>query len=360
MQQRLGRYRGFTLIELLVVIAIIGVLVGLLLPAVQVAREAARRSTCQNNLRQLALAVHQHESVYRYFPPGAVEWSSSPDATGKNSYSWQYYVLPFIEEESTFNEGAVQSGESETQADRAYRIRGTRTAYHRCPSDDRLPGKVQTTWDRFPNYKKSASNYFACRGPVQSSPYSGCSNPFNALYASRPDLGYVGGWPYMDYREALGSIGNNRPNGESARRQNIRGMFHPIRLSDPGFLNVLRMEGKHITDGLSRTLMLGEFLPTQSNIYQGNSFQAYGNYPLTTVLPINTFIDESIPFSDRCNTTDYGMANWGVQHGFKSRHDSGANFAFGDGTVQFLNETLNMDTYQLLGHPSDGQPIPSY
>jgi len=347
---RRTRAPAFTLVELLVVIAIIGVLVGLLLPAVQAAREASRRSTCQNNLRQLALSVLQHESVHKHFPPGAVEWGNAfSNLQGSNSYSWHYYVLPFIEQMEAFEAGAMQPGETVTQAQRAYRIRGVRTAYQRCPTDTRM----RTTW-------VSASNYFACRGPVQAAPYSGCSNPFNGLYASRPDLGYTGGWPYMDHREALGAVGNNRPNGESARRSNIRGMFHPIRLTSLDFLGVLQMEAKHVTDGLSRTLMLGETVPTQSNIYQGVSFQAYGNYPLTTVLPINTFVDESVPFNDACNTTNYGMANWGVQHGFKSLHNSGANFAFGDGTVRFLNETINMDTYQLLGHPSDGRPVPAY
>mgnify|MGYP003342975382 CR=1 FL=1 len=97
---RLAAYRhprasGFTLVELLVVIAIIGTLVGLLLPAVQVAREAARRSTCGNNLKQLGLACHTFLEQRRTFPPGAVG--------GYYDYSWIVMILPGIEEQRVYD-----------------------------------------------------------------------------------------------------------------------------------------------------------------------------------------------------------------------------------------------------------------
>src|SRR5438874_4555111 len=87
------RRRGFTLVELLVVIAIIGLLVALLLPAVQAAREAARRTQCSNNLKQIGLAALQFEEVYKRLPPGAV-WSSSGTAKG----SMYVYLLPYLEQ----------------------------------------------------------------------------------------------------------------------------------------------------------------------------------------------------------------------------------------------------------------------
>ena len=103
---------GFTLVELLVVIAIIGILVGLLLPAVQAAREAARRMQCSNNIKQLALALHNYESAHKSFPPGSISPRLSgtypPTAPGTNQartagYSWSMFILPYIEQSAIYN-----------------------------------------------------------------------------------------------------------------------------------------------------------------------------------------------------------------------------------------------------------------
>jgi len=91
-----GSHRGFTLVELLVVIAIIGVMVGLLLPAVQAAREAARRMQCGNNLKQLSLAMHNYESTYKTLPPSRI-------TTGLSRHSWSAFMLPFIEQAQVYD-----------------------------------------------------------------------------------------------------------------------------------------------------------------------------------------------------------------------------------------------------------------
>ena len=104
-----ARRRGFTLVELLVVIAIIGTLVGLLLPAVQVARESARRSTCQNRVKQLVLGVLNRVDAQRTFPMGAQTWLDNAGPTidgityGNRRWSWFVYVLPFVEEQSMYD-----------------------------------------------------------------------------------------------------------------------------------------------------------------------------------------------------------------------------------------------------------------
>src|SRR5215212_5128105 len=112
------RSRGFTLIELLVVIAIIAILIGLLVPAVQKVREAAARTQCVNNLKQLALALHNYHDAYKTFPYGGSVSTQSgiPGATGVIAYNWRTLILPYMEQEALFNDIASTMAAAPAQA----------------------------------------------------------------------------------------------------------------------------------------------------------------------------------------------------------------------------------------------------
>jgi len=334
---------GFTLVELLVVIAIIGVLIGLILPAVQVARETARRMGCTNTLKQLSNAVLQYELTTRRLPHGGIDWVGQPAAAG---WSWMYHTLPYMGEMDLFERGGVQAGETlEDDAPltpASWPLRGRRLSnvlystilgpgWLRCPSDSVQSYVNGTTLSR------TSTNYYACGGPL---PCGAWSAPCTAPYST-----YASPWPGgPDCRYIRATAANQR-----------RGMFVHFQETVPAsreksfFVRI-----KDISDGMSKTLMLGESLPGEHRmqIDHRNAFIAYGMCPTSTTIPINTYT----PVDGSCAAVgNFSVSNWGVSIGFKSRHTPGANFAFGDGSVRFVNENLNMNVFQLLGHHADGQ-----
>src|SRR3954452_6650127 len=131
-----SRSCGFTLVELLVVIAIIGVLVALLLPAVQAAREAARRSQCANNLKQVGLALQNHHDAFKYLPSGGWgwKWMADPDRGSgeKQPGSWAYTILPFMEAQAIHDIGKGTTGAAKKDA--LARLASTPLSGYYCPS----------------------------------------------------------------------------------------------------------------------------------------------------------------------------------------------------------------------------------
>jgi len=333
------RRPAFTLIELLVVIAIIAILIGLLLPAVQKVREAARRMTCSNNLKQYGLAIHNYHDVNNELPPGGkMGYIPKPPATqgrdyvpdgwqtgdwGSDQGSWQVYVLPFMEQDNMFKQigldwnvpNSVGAGINNVPAS------ARRVKYMRCPSDDYRPDLAVT-------------NYVASLGPQCATSNGGCSmdSPY-MQYCNGNNFSPSWGYPASP------------DHGNSWWNHDIRGLFNRLGAA---------MNFSSASDGLSNTIMIGEVLPQQHDHLQDGGWWGYnqGVSHATTIIPIN------YQTPDRgCGTSAKpGNGNWSYSWGFKSRHSGGANFLFGDGAVRFLRDSIDHKTYQLLGCRNDGQP----
>ncbi|MBR9800667.1 DUF1559 domain-containing protein [bacterium] len=302
--------RGFTLIELLVVIAIIAILVALLLPAVQQAREAARRSSCKNNLKQMGLALHNYHDVYGVFPPGYVlqdrDGSGNPVYNGNgSSWGWGAYILPFMEQPALFD--ALNIGDV-TLSDAIIAGSGftdeleTPISSYRCPSDT-----APETNDRLPLRRADGTNF-----ATSTSSYV-ANNTSHKWHSGGRLQGYStrqgGTWG--------GPGANHDPTGLFWRDSNVR--------------------MRDITDGTSNTIALGERAwelnnPTGTtyNCKSGNVFgAAHNNEQL------------SIRSNLAAGSAPINYASGDCQNGFSSLHKGGAQFVLADGSVRFISENID-------------------
>jgi prepilin-type N-terminal cleavage/methylation domain-containing protein len=298
-----SRRRAMTLIELLVVIAIIGILVALLLPAIQAAREAARQSRCQNNLKQIGLAVFNFEQAKKRLPPGGV-WEEDIRAGG----SVYVHLLPMIEQQALYDafDLTKTNVDDTTVRGTSQRVDNTVIDILICPSDER-----ETHYGE----GRVAHNYAASRGPTELWLNTNC---------------------LCDYKWAsLASAPIDDP-------ENFAGPFTRV-----GTQERLQL----ITDGLSKTIFFGEVRPQCSEHSQNGWVHSNnGNGYCSTLIPIN---------EDTCNKDAldpcHKPCNWNTEVGFKSMHSGGAYFLFGDGSVHFIVDTIDHNLYQLLGAKNDGQ-----
>jgi prepilin-type N-terminal cleavage/methylation domain-containing protein len=304
---------AFTLIELLVVIAIIAILIGLLLPAVQKVREAAARSTCQNNLKQIALAAHNYESAYGVLPPGYN--GILPDANrSESTYStanWSgasvfVYLLPYVEQNNIYSQlpaamtqppkpapAPVTSIWWSTAQDPTWALSQTRIKTFLCPSDPE--GTATDLLTRF---------VF-----VQSDTTGAASAGVNVI---SPQGNY--GIQKTNYAAVAGACGNRASTnaasfGPNANLQKYAGMFY----------NQSKTSLLSVSDGLSNTLMFGEGVEGQ----YGGGADHRAVWPWVCVGPVGTFLDI-------LNATDSPNA----MYRFISRHTGIVNFAMGDGSVR--------------------------
>ena len=336
---------GFTLIELLVVIAIIAILIALLLPAVQQAREAARRTQCKNNLKQIGLALHNYHDTYGFFPPGRTRNSYSGIVSGwyTGNIGWLPRILAQIDQAPLFNriDWNIGYGTSSTDGDDGAndwfpnpsdpnRVPGARRQVipaFRCPSD---PGDGQVTW----------------------------IDPNGVKVSGRRSNG---GYAPTNY---VGSVGSD------ARLRNFS--------SNPGprglFGNNSRYGVRDILDGTSNTLAVSECVigfpklpvnesgsipnavcPTSGSI-DGSSTRQRGNSWFYSYFPQSTMFSTLVgPNNSR--TYDCGVNSDRALSAARSLHEGGVQATLCDGSVRFISENIDLQTWANLGDRSDGNPI---
>lgn len=320
LQEALPKRRGFTLVELLVVIAIIGLLVALLLPAVQSAREAARRSDCLNRLKQLALALQMHHDSSGYYP----HFSGEPDSGGfRFSPAPQIQILPYLEEPAI------------------------RKAYN-----DSLHWNLQS-----PELARTLIASFRC-------PSSAAPATFTEPFLGAAGLNFPSGEEYavMQYAFSKGASDAWCSTGEVTPA--LRGMFEFNR----------KISVKHVTDGASRTFALGEADTAPSICHRsgckialeertavqawisgepGFDFLASSGFVIGSGLASTREPLNKSPVTDSfvalAGVDDCRSSEEGGPHGtsnFRSAHPGGGNFAVADGSCQFVADEIDQDIFR--------------
>jgi prepilin-type N-terminal cleavage/methylation domain-containing protein/prepilin-type processing-associated H-X9-DG protein len=320
------RRAGFTLIELLVVIAIIAILIGLLLPAVQKVREAAARAQCQNNLKQLGLAVHSYHDTFKRFPPNGtvilynwaggtakingVTYVGDRNIPGPYTWTWIARILPYIEQGPLATQYNIPNGTlGAAQAGLA-----TIIPVLQCPSDDETANPASdwanTGWNTvamgLTNYKGvSGSNW-------------GINGLGNGTFTTA--------FPVADPDPALGQRGLDAGNGIFYRSDGSR---------------KLTLLG--ITDGTSNTFMIGEDRHMFDQHCGGWAMPNYVN--ATCAIPLN--------YPD----PGHNYTNWPNRYSFHSQHTGGANFCLADGSVRFVQDGIALATYRALATIRGGETV---
>jgi prepilin-type N-terminal cleavage/methylation domain-containing protein len=341
---------AFTLVELLVVIAIIGILVALLLPAVQAAREAARRATCTNQLKQIALAWHLHHDVHKFLPSGGwgFNYMADPDrGTGdKQPGSWAYSCLPYIEESSIHQIGAGITGSTSAPKKAALAdLAGRAVATFYCPTR-RPPAPTQRiyTGDQAFNANHSdlqgRTDYAANLGPLYADDATSTQWLGGPSSFTRADqgIGFIKDNPYTD---TGGTVKN--------WMTKINGVV----------FQAYEYNLKQITDGTSKTYMVGEkyLMPDAYNLAPGDAL-------------IKNFGDDQSCWAgddlDTCRDADNKLPPAQDQRGlelwysFGSAHSGVFQMAMCDTSVHSIAYDIDPVLHERLGNRRDGEAVSGF
>jgi prepilin-type N-terminal cleavage/methylation domain-containing protein len=347
--------KAFTLIELLVVIAIIAVLIALLLPAVQQAREAARRTQCRNNLKQLGLAHHNYSDNFKRFGQNInIIWTGPPYSTadrgwGGGQASHLVMLLPYIDQAPLYNAINFSVITNPAQKPRAQVINGKPLnqyviAGYQCPTESKGP--------MFGNPPQAMTNYAGCTGSTLLQSNQGCN--LATIVGT--------GGPLFDPDDDGEDWFGRATIGQYARSDTAdsRGISGVIARSS------WAASFRDITDGSSNVICMGEVRGACADALGywtpggtgGGGWADSESLWFSTTAPINF---PNCP-GENGNPSTGGTGcrhpqNWNTGMGFKSQHVGGAHFLLCDGSVRFLSQNMSQDVYQMLGDRWDGYAV---
>jgi len=298
---------AFTLVECLVVVGIIGVLLGLLLPAVHHFREVAQRAQCANNISQLALAVHNFHDHQRRFPYNTFvgAWDNGGDAP---NWSWLARLMPYIEQEEPYQQGGIP-----TKTLRESGVADRSIGLFMCPSDP-----------------SAGTGPRVDVGNLQGMPV-GLTSYKGVMGANWGDDNGVGANFNTDWR-------NPGTNGSFDGHDNGDGIFYRM-----DYKRKLRLE--LIPDGASNTFMIGEDLCLATN---WTSWPYANSATGTCAIPPNV---------KRPDGRDYWPGDWRNNESFRSAHPGGLHFAFADASVHFINDSIDLPVYRALATIAGGEAV---
>ncbi len=319
---------GFTLVELLVVITIIGILISLLLPAVQSAREAARRLQCSNNLKQLSLSCLTHESIHGFFPTGGwgCTWAGDPDRGfgNKQPGGWHYNILPFIEQQALHDLGLGGN------KDGGRRCAETPLAAFNCPTRRPAIAYPYPNQYGFMNLNPSKPTVLG------RSDYA--ANTGEANTTACP-------WGPSTYAEGDAMT-------ESQWQDTNQGYYGTAKDATGVVFHRSTCQTSQITDGTSNTYLVGERYLNPDAYSNGSYMDDDQGWMVGYDFDVNRFtnkIDDCVPRQDQPSVT--------LPNAFGSAHASGFNMAFCDGSVHSISYSIDAETHRCLGSRKDNQPI---
>jgi prepilin-type N-terminal cleavage/methylation domain-containing protein len=328
--------RGFTMVELLAVIAIIGILIGLLLPAVQAAREAGRRSQCLNNLKQIGIALHNHHDAKRKLPTG----STSCKCQGASGFSFLILVTPYMEDQRLFNGINFNTtyGWGDT-ANNAVGIDAPRIPAYVCPS-----AKYRTLLGPWVygngNLTAGVTHYYGIMGPSGTSPSGVAYREGSGTTKCQPAGSGGTSVPSASYETKYGGI-------------TCQGMLP----------NYTERKFSEVTDGLSKTFLVGEASWTQGDTQstspyriwsQGLYTQSAGGthwYQSWSTKVMNSQLFEFKYAPSNTANTHANDFSFGSEHGVRA----GTNFLMGDGAVRFVNSDVSASVLRSMSSGNGGE-----
>jgi prepilin-type N-terminal cleavage/methylation domain-containing protein/prepilin-type processing-associated H-X9-DG protein len=354
-----ARNQGFTLVELLVVIAIIGILVALLLPAIQAARESARRASCVNNLHQIGVALHNYHAARKVFPYGANDGDCEDKTPPREVMGWRVLILPYMENQPLYDQLAklVPSSNDATSGLKSCDFKTKRpwdlTELQRqalpeflCPSEEMpaiktAPGNSQRGW--FGPDTAAVASYYGCAGPVATGPNDGSWGGPDIICGN-----CVGG-------VKCPCISGNKPGGGQ------RGWYHGQNSGGPGMMDMWanKISTGKVPDGTSNTLHVGETHWVDAEANRPGCFDTM--HWMSTWAVASTVWGVNTDYIARLGLTSAEHLQWNYETGcnFRSRHPGGAHFLYADGHVELLTDDIGDALLANLGD-RNGERVGDY